>query len=167
CQFLPGPASSKLGFSLGLMRAGYLGGVAAWVGFTLPSATALVAFAYGAGALLGTITGQGLLHGLKLVAVSIVAQAVWGMARNLCPDRQRASIAAAAAVLVLLAPSSMGQIGAILLGAILGLSYCRDEREWVPEPLRFGVTQRAGKLALWTFGILLFLSFWPAGDTAL
>lgn len=167
CQFLPGPASSKLGFSLGLMRAGYLGGVAAWVGFTLPSATALVAFAYGAGALLGTITGQGLLHGLKLVAVSIVAQAVWGMARNLCPDRQRASIAAAAAVLVLLAPSSMGQIGAILLGAILGLSYCRDEREWVPEPLRFGVTKRAGKLALWTFGILLFLSFWPAGDTAL
>src|SRR5438105_2426421 len=78
CQFLPGPASSKLGFSLGLMRAGYLGGLAAWVGFTLPSAVALVLFAYGADALSGTIVGQALLHGLKLVAVAIVAQAVWG-----------------------------------------------------------------------------------------
>ena len=72
CQFLPGPASSQLGFSLGLMRAGYLGGLAAWTGFTLPSAIALVLFAYGAGALSGPI-GTGLLHGLKLVAVAIVA----------------------------------------------------------------------------------------------
>src|SRR5581483_1038405 len=101
CQFLPGPASSKVGFSLGLMRAGYLGGLAAWVGFTLPSAIALVCFAYGANALLGTLAGQGVLHGLKLVAVAIVAQAVWGMAQNLCPDRQRASIAAAAGAVVL------------------------------------------------------------------
>src|SRR5271167_3957903 len=81
CQFLPGPASSQVGFSIGLMRAGYLGGLAAWTGFTLPSALALVLFAYGAGALSDT-AGAGLLHGLKLVAVAIVAQAVWGMARS-------------------------------------------------------------------------------------
>jgi chromate transporter len=101
CQFLPGPASSQVGFSLGLMRAGYLGGLAAWVAFTLPSAIALVLFAYGASALEGEI-GSGLLHGLKLVAVAIVAQAVWGMARTLCPDRERASIAVVAALVILL-----------------------------------------------------------------
>ena len=90
CQFLPGPASSQVGFSIGLMQAGYIGGLAAWAGFTLPSAIALALFAYGAGAL-GGPNGIGLLHGLKLVAVGIVAQAVWGMARTLCPDRERAS----------------------------------------------------------------------------
>ena len=88
CQFLPGPASSQVGFSIGLMRAGYGGGLAAWTGFTLPSAIALVLFAYGAGALTGP-AGLGVLHGLKLVAVAIVGQAVWGMARTLCPDRER------------------------------------------------------------------------------
>src|ERR1700722_5105819 len=92
CQFLPGPASSQVGFSLGLMRGGYLGGLAAWLGFTLPSAIALILFAFGAGTLQSP-AGVGLLHGLKLVAVAIVAQAVLGMARSLCPDRQRASIA--------------------------------------------------------------------------
>src|SRR5271169_6386628 len=100
CQFLPGPASSQVGFSIGLMRAGYLGGLAAWTGFTLPSAIALVLFAYGASALSGPV-GTGLLHGLKLVAVAIVAQAVWGMARSLAPDRERASIAALAALIIL------------------------------------------------------------------
>src|SRR5277367_6290768 len=83
CQFLPGPASSQVGFSIGLMRAGYAGALAAWTGFTLPSAIILVLFAFGAGALSGP-AGTGLLHGLKLVAVAIVAQAVWGMARTLC-----------------------------------------------------------------------------------
>src|SRR5438552_16313108 len=92
CQFLPGPARSQVGLSLGLMRAGYLGGLAAWTGFTLPSTIALVLFAHGASALQGSL-GTGLLHGLKLVAVAIVAQAVWGMARTLCPDRERATIA--------------------------------------------------------------------------
>src|ERR1700722_12888805 len=85
CQFLPGPASSQVGFSLGLIRAGFWGGLAAWIGFTLPSAVLMVAFAYGAGALGGQI-GEGVLHGLKLVAVAIVAQAVWDMARRLCAD---------------------------------------------------------------------------------
>src|SRR6516165_6008976 len=91
CQFLPGPASSQTGFAVGLMRAGYGGALAAWAGFTLPSAILMVLVAYGAGALSGPI-GAGLLHGLKLVAVAIVAQAVWDMARSLCPDRVRASI---------------------------------------------------------------------------
>src|SRR6516164_3540011 len=99
-QFLPGPASSQTGFAIGLMRAGYLGGLAAWAGFTLPSAIMLLLFAYGVGSLSGAL-GTGLLHGLKLVAVAIVAQAVWGMARTLCPDRERASIAAVAALLIL------------------------------------------------------------------
>ncbi len=125
CQFLPGPASSQVGFSIGLMRAGYRGAIAAWTGFTLPSAVALVLFAYGAGAL-GGPTGTGLLHGLKLVAVAIVAQAVWGMARTLCPDRERASIAMVAALIILFSSSSIAQIGAIVLGAIGGLVLCRD-----------------------------------------
>src|ERR1700761_1462707 len=120
CQFLPGPASSQVGFSIGLMRAGYLGALAAWTGFTLPSATALVLFAYGAGALNGPI-GTGLLHGLKLTAVAIVAQAVWGMSRNLCPDRERASIAVVAALAILLSATSIAQIGAIVLGGLAGL----------------------------------------------
>src|ERR1700754_1061837 len=106
CQFLPGPASSQVGFSIGLMRAGYLGALAAWTGFTLPSAIVLVLFAYGASALGGPV-GTGLVHGLKLVAVAIVAQAVWGMARSLCPDKERASIAVVAALIILFSASSV------------------------------------------------------------
>jgi chromate transporter len=154
CQFLPGPASSKVGFSIGLMRAGYAGGLAAWTGFTLPSAALLVLFAYGAGALQGPI-GQGLLHGLKLTAVAIVAQAVWGMARNLCPDRERASIAVAAALLILLSGTSAAQIGAIVLGGLAGLWLCRSE---VPSPsghVEIRVSRRVGLLALTAFVILL------------
>ena len=124
CQFLPGPASSQVGFSIGLMRGGYLGGLAAWTAFTLPSAILLVLFAYGANALQGPI-GAGLLHGLKLVAVAIVAQAVWGMARTLCPDRERASIAVIVAVIILFSSSSIAQIGAIALGGVAGLWFCR------------------------------------------
>jgi chromate transporter len=108
-----------------LMRAGYLGAFAAWAGFTLPSAIALLAFAYGAAALRGPAE-WGLLHGLKLVAVAIVAQAVWGMARSLCPDRQRATIAGFAALIALFAASSFGQIAAICFGGIAGLWFCRS-----------------------------------------
>jgi chromate transporter len=156
CQFLPGPASSQVGFSLGLMRAGYLGGLAAWVAFTLPSAIALVLFAYGASALEGKI-GSGLLHGLKLVAVAIVAQAVWGMARTLCPDRERASIAVLAALVILLSPSSVAQIGAIVFGGIAGLWLCRTQ---APTPSDQGhmsvpVSRRAGLVALTAFFLLL------------
>ena len=146
CQFLPGPASSQVGFSLGLMRAGYLGGLAAWTGFTLPSAIALVLFAYGAGALSGPI-GTGLLHGLKLVAVAIVAQAVWGMARTLCPDRQRASIAVIAALVILFSTSSVAQIGAIALGGIAGAWLCRASPSSVGGHVTVPVSRRMGLLA--------------------
>src|ERR1700744_274191 len=125
CQFLPGPASSQVGFSIGLMRAGYRGALAAWIGFTLPSAVALVLFAYGASTLSGP-AGTGLLHGLKLVAVAIVAQAVWGMARTLCPDRERASIAVVAVLIVLFVSSPAAQIAAIVAGGSAGLWLCRE-----------------------------------------
>src|SRR5213592_4840929 len=158
CQFLPGPASSQVGFSLGLMRAGYLGGLAAWLAFTLPSAIVLVLFAYGANAFEGEI-GSGLLHGLKLVAVAIVAQAVWGMARALCPDRERASIAVVAALVILWSSSSVAQIGAIVLGGSAGLWLCRipattqssSEDGHLPAP----VSRRVGLLALVAFFLLL------------
>src|SRR5690606_21650312 len=109
CQFLPGPASSQVGFALGLMRGGPLGGLAAWTAFTLPSALALVLFAHGASAFAGPL-GAGIIHGLKLVAVAVVAQAVWGMAQTLCPDRERAGIAIAATLVALLAAGSAGQV---------------------------------------------------------
>jgi chromate transporter len=124
CQFLPGPASSQVAVSLGLIRAGYLGGLAAWIGFTLPSALLLTAFAYGSGAF-GSPTGVGVLHGLKLVAVAIVAQAVVGMARTLCPDRQRASIAVLAALIILFSTSAIAQLVTIAMGGIAGVLFCR------------------------------------------
>jgi chromate transporter len=154
CQFLPGPASSQVGFSIGLMRAGYLGGLAAWTGFTLPSAAVLVLFAYGAGALGGPL-GNGLLHGLKLVAVAIVAQAVWGMARTLCPDRERATIAAIAALIILFSTASVAQIGAILLGAVAGLWLCRAEPPSAAGHVAMPVSRRAGTIALAAFFVLL------------
>ena len=154
CQFLPGPASSQVGFSVGLMRAGYLGGLAAWTGFTLPSAIALLLFAYGVGSLGGPI-GTGLLHGLKLVAVAIVAQAVWGMARSLCPDRERASIAAVAAVIILFSPSSVAQIAAILLGAVAGLVLCRAAPAPAEGHVALPVSRGAGAFALAAFSFLL------------
>jgi chromate transporter len=154
CQFLPGPASSEVGFSLGLLRAGYMGALAAWLGFTLPSATIMVLFAYGARALAGPI-GTSLLHGLKLVAVAIVAQAVWGMARTLCPDRQRASIALGAALLILFSPSSFAQIGAIGLGALLGWWFCRTAPAQRDGPLPVPASPRVGLLALTVFFVLL------------
>ncbi len=154
CQFLPGPGSSQVAFSLGLMRAGYLGGLAAWTGFTLPSAIALVLFAYGASALRGPI-GTGLLHGLKLVAVAIVAQAVWGMARTLCPDRQRGSIAAVSAAIILLSPSSIAQVGTILFGGIAGLWFCRAASSASTGHVFVAVSRRVGVVSLIAFFLLL------------
>ena len=154
CQFLPGPASSQVGFSIGLMRAGYLGGLAAWTGFTLPSAIALVLFAYGAHALLGTV-GMGLLHGLRLAAVAIVAQAVVGMAQTLCPDRQRASIAVLAMVLILYSSSSIVQIGAILFGGVAGLLVCRTPPTSSTAPMPMPVSRRVAVAALTTFVLML------------
>ncbi|SFO23275.1 chromate transporter [Bradyrhizobium sp. Ghvi] len=154
CQFLPGPASSQVGFSIGLMRAGYLGALAAWTGFTLPSALILVLFAYGANAL-GGPAGAGLLHGLKLTAVAIVAQAVWGMARNLCPDRARASIAAVAALIILFSTASIAQIGAIMLGGLAGLWLCRSDAPAPSGHVAMPVSRTVGLLTLGAFFVLL------------
>jgi chromate transporter len=154
CQFLPGPASSQVGFSLGLIRAGYWGAVAASTGFTLPSAILMTASAYGASTLGGRV-GLGVLHGLKLVAVAIVAQAVWGMARTLCPDRQRASIACVATLMILFSTSAVAQIGTILMGGIAGLWLCRQSAPTSAKPLGVPVSRRVGVLALASFFTLL------------
>ncbi|MEH2513741.1 chromate transporter [Nitrobacteraceae bacterium AZCC 1564] len=154
CQFLPGPASSQVGFSIGLMRAGYLGALAAWAGFTLPSALLLVLFAYGAAALNGPLA-DGLLHGLKLTAVAIVAQAVWGMARTLTPDRTRASVAVVAALIILFSSSSVAQIAAIALGAIAGLWLCRSEAAAPSGHVEMPVSRVAGLVTLSAFFLLL------------
>jgi len=124
CQFLPGPASSQTGISIGILRAGLPGALCAWLGFTAPSALAMVLFGYGVAAF-GNLADSAWLHGLKIVAVAVVAQAVWGMARNLCPDRERATIAVGAAMLALAIPSAPGQIGAISAGGLIGWGLLR------------------------------------------
>ncbi len=165
CQFLPGPASSQVGFAIGLMRAGYPGALAAWAGFTLPSAVAMTLVAYGAGALHGP-AGEGLLHGLKLVAVAVVAQAVLGMAQSLAPDRPRAAIAILALILVAFAPGGIGQIGAIGAGGLLGLVFCREGAEAAAGGAEAAVSRRMGVVFLAAFFALLALSFAPARDGA-
>lgn len=156
CQFLPGPASSQVGFALGLLRAGPLGALAAWSAFTLPSAILLVLFAFGATAFTGP-AGSGLLHGLKVVAVAVVAQAVWGMARTLAPDRERAGIALAAALIVTFAASSIGQVGAIVVGGIAGLQLCKGADTPSALHLHFKVSRSAGIAALTVFFLLIVL----------
>ncbi|MGO4334347.1 chromate efflux transporter [Labrys sp. KB_33_2] len=151
CQFLPGPASSQVGFCLGVLRGGgLLGGLAAWLAFTLPSAIILMAFALGASALAGPLAA-GVLHGLKLVAVAVVAQAIWGMAKTLTPDRERAAIALAAVALTVLTAGWFSQIGAIVVGAIAGLWLCRGERSTAVGRLGFAVSRRKGAIALALF----------------
>ncbi len=154
CQFLPGPASSQVGFSLGLLRGGPLGALAAWCAFTLPSAIALVLFAMGASAFAGPI-GSGLIHGLKLVAVAVVAQAVWGMARTLTPDRSRAAIAIAAVFIVVFVAGSAGQVLAIVAGGLAGLWLCRDASALPPNSLVFRVSRAVGVASLLLFFALL------------
>ena len=154
CQFLPGPASSQVGFALGLLRGGPLGALAAWAAFTLPSALLLMAFALGAASLSGPL-GDGLLHGLKVVAVAIVAHAVWGMAIRLCPDRRRATIAVAATLLVLAVNGPAGQLLAIVLGGLAGGLICREAAQTTPAVLSVGLSRRTGALCLLAFAGLL------------
>ena len=161
CQFLPGPASSQVGFALGILRSGGLGGgLAAWLGFTLPSAllmAALGATALGAHAV-GSGPAAGVVHGLKLVAVAIVAQAVWGMARSLAPDLPRAGIALAALAATLIVDGGAGQLLAIGGGALAGVCLCRDTdphatpgMQAAPAP----VSRRTATAALALFSLLL------------
>jgi chromate transporter len=157
CQFLPGPASSQVGFSLGILRGhGLLGGLAAWLAFTMPSAMIMFAFAISAAAFTGPVA-EGFLHGLKLVAVAVVAQAIWGMSRTLTPDRARAGIALAAIAIVVFFAGSFGQIAAIALGACAGLWLCRGDVAPVSGHLNFPVTRRAGIIALVLFAALVLI----------
>lgn len=156
CQFLPGPTSSQVGFSLGMMRAGWLGALSAFLGFTSPSALLLLVFALAAPAIGGPV-GTGALHGLKIVAVAIVAQAVWGMARNLCPDRQRSAIAVAAVALMAFVPGSVGMLGAIVLGAAAGLALGRQEVKPAGGHVTVPVSRSSAVAAILTFFVLLIL----------
>lgn len=155
CQFLPGPASSQVGFALGHQRAGLAGGLAAWLAFTAPSAAALASFAI----LLrefGVPEGSAWLHGLKIVAVAVVAQAVWAMSRTLCPDRPRATIALFSAAALLLAGNALAQPAVLALGALAGLLVLQPDTRPVAAEKRFGLSTRRALLAWLLFFFLLF-----------
>jgi chromate transporter len=157
-QSMPGPASSQVGFAVGLLRAGVPGALAAWIGFTLPSALIMLAFAFGHNIFSGRL-GEAALHGLQLVAVAVVAQAVATMQRTLAPDRLRLTFAILAVAIVLFSPASLGTVLAIALGAIAGIVLLpRDE---VPTEHAFhpGVSRTAGALAGAAFALLLVASF--------
>jgi len=154
-QFLPGPASSQVGVVIGLYRGGGLGALAAWLGFTLPSAMALVLFGLGM-TQMGVPLSQGWLHGLKLVAVAVVAQAIWGMGKSLCRSAATALIAAGAAVAVFLLPTATGQITTIIAGACFGYWLCRSEPTVSREVAKAPLSRRAGVLLLVVYGLLLF-----------
>ncbi|MCS6888341.1 chromate efflux transporter [Chloroflexus sp.] len=152
CQFLPGPASSQVGIAIGTIQAGVLGGLAAWLGFTLPSALAMIGFAYGV-TWLGD-PASGWLHGLKVVVVAVVAQAVWQMAQRLCPDRLRASMAIAAAMILLIWPDALVQLLVIGLGGLVGwrlLRVAANNGALIKSP----ITSRAGIGFAALFAVLL------------
>jgi len=153
CQLLPGPTSSQVGFLVGLHRAGWAGAFAAWFGFTLPSAILMYAFAVGAPRFKGPVQGT-LLHGLKLAAVAIVAQAVWSMAKNLCPDFRRAGVATAAAAALLAAPSSSMQFAVLGFGAVAGLALCRRQ-DAAPWRVIIATRARSARWALAVFALTL------------
>ncbi|MGE4435045.1 chromate efflux transporter [Achromobacter sp.] len=154
CQFLPGPASSQVGMALGLRRAGWTGMAAAWLAFTLPSALAMILLGLGL-ARFGGLAGAPAVHGLKVAAVAIVAQAVWGMGRSLCPDRPRAALAIVSALICVALPTALGQMGAILLGAVAGAVLLQVP----PRPLLSnrtqGASRTAGYVCLALFGLTL------------
>lgn len=154
CQFLPGPASSQVGMALGLGRCGYLGAMAAWVGFTLPSAVLLMLLALGITEH-GDAIPEGAVHGLKVVAVAVVAQAVWGMGRNLCPDVPRVAIMAVAAGLALLAPPAWSQVAIMLGAAVLGLLVFCPTPGATHDPLPIRIGKRSAVLWLGLFFALL------------
>lgn len=153
-QFMPGAASSKVGMAIGLSQAGYRGALAAWLGFTLPSALLLMAFAVGL-AEQGERLASGALHGLKIVAVAIVAQAVWGMARALCPDTPRRLLILVAAAVALLVPGAAGQLVVIVGAALVGVALLDAKAQTLADPLPITISRRAGALWLALFALLL------------
>jgi chromate transporter len=156
CQFLPGPASSQVGFTIGLPEAGALGGLAAWAGFTLPSALLMFALARGHHWFSGCL-GLGIVHGLELVAVAVIAQAAFGMMRTLAPDRIRGTIVVIAAAIVLLSTRGPSQLIAIATGALIGLFFCRDTNTPALQPLRVSITRTAAVISLIIFALLLVI----------
>jgi chromate transporter len=164
CQFLPGPASSQVGMAIGISRAGIPGAIAAFLGFTLPSAFALVLFAIGLNHFSAQL-GAGWIHGLKVVAVAVVAQALWGMSRTLAPDMKRALMAAVAAAVVLTVPSSIGQVAAIVIGGLYGFAFLAAPA--APDDARLNVTisRTTGIASLFLFiGFLIVLPIIAEGS---
>ena len=171
CQMLPGPTSSQVGIGIGLTKAGLAGAVAAWVGFTAPSAILLIALGYGVIAF-DDVVPAGLLRGLGAVVVAVVAQAVWGMARTLCPDPPRVTIAVLAAAAVLGVGGSPAQVAVIAAGGLLGFLCLRDEGSAPPDPVRATPVSVIAVASLVLFFVLLFLlpvlaSTWPSQGLAL
>lgn len=164
CQFLPGPASSQVGIALGFSRAGYSGALAAWAGFTLPSAIVLILFAIGISSV-GSSFSAGALQGLKIVAVAVVAQAVWGMARSLCTDAKRITIMMVATCAVLLMPSVWSQVGVILAAGLAGLALFKPTPLASHEPLPIQLSKRTG--AFWLVLFLIVLIALPIATEAL
>ncbi|WP_141056128.1 chromate efflux transporter [Tepidiphilus succinatimandens] len=156
CQFLPGPASSQVGMALGYLRAGYGGALAAWLGFTLPSAVAMILFALGLTHYAQAVPA-GVLHGLKVAAVAVVAQAVWGMARTLCPDARRVTLMTVAACCVALAPLAWVQVAVIAAAGVAGLALLPGRELPPPEPLPIAVRRRIGLFWLALFAALLMV----------
>jgi chromate transporter len=161
-QFLPGPSSSEVGIGIGLVRAGLPGALAAWAGFTLPSAIALTLFAFGIEQL-APAAGAGWLHGLKVAAVAVVAQAVWGMAQTMAAGRSRATLAVAAAVIVLFSPTTAGQLSAIGSGAVLGAFLFRRDGPPAQSRLVAQVGRGTAVVCLVAFFVLLAAALLAAG----
>ena len=171
CQFLPGPASSQVGMAIGLSRAGYMGTFAAWLGFTMPSALALMVFAVGV-TTYGHLLPVGVLQGLKIVAVAVVAQAVWGMARTLCPDATRVTIMMAACCTVLWLPWAGGQVLVIALAALIGIWLCKPPVQGRPDTFTVPISRVVGAMWLLLFvvvlvGLPLVLKLYPAQGLAM
>jgi chromate transporter len=154
CQFLPGPASSQVGFTIGLLRGGAFGALAAWTAFTLPSALLMFAVASGH-SLFSSRAGSGVVHALELVAVAVIAQAVWGMVRTLTPDRSRATIAVVASAVVLLSGRPVSQLIAIVLGGVLGFFFCRGIAAQSSHPLHIPISRPVAVASLAIFLVLL------------
>ncbi len=155
CQFLPGPSSSQVGMALGMIRAGYAGALAAWAGFTLPAATLLTVLAWGLSTW-GGMVPHGLLHGLKIVAVAVVAQAVWGMAKNLCVGIPRMLLMLTSAAFVLFWSTALGQVSVILMAALVGVIFFKPEQAMVHDPLPISTGRKTGAVMLLIFIGLLF-----------
>ena len=166
CQFLPGPASSQVGISVGMLRGGLFGGFLSWFGFTMPSVILLILFAL---LVSNTAIDSGWIHGLKIVAVAVVAHALMGMSKSLTPDLTRITIALGAAIVILLVPTAWAQIGIIIAAGIIGYALYRKER--APEAVKLALTfGRKTGIAAWTIfaGLLIGLPLLrPAIDSAL